>query len=58
MTATSPDKDSPKGRSGKKLYRSPRLHVYGNIRDITQGAGSNRNRDSGSTAGHGFKSLP
>jgi hypothetical protein len=57
MTATSPDRDSTEGRPGKKLYRSPRLHVYGNIRDITQGAGHRNNRDHLGSGG-GFKSLP
>jgi hypothetical protein len=58
MTATSPDRDSTEGRPGKKPYRSPRLHVYGNIRDITQGLGNNMTNDGQGAMGAGFKSLP
>ena len=58
MTVTPADRDSTKGRPGKKPYRSPRLHVYGNIREITQGPHSGgMNYDSG-THVMGFKSLP
>ena len=57
------DKNSPVNKGddsvvSKKSYRTPELRTYGNIREITQGAGRVKNRDSGSTAGTGFKSLP
>jgi hypothetical protein len=58
MTVTPADRDSTKGRPGKKPYRSPRLYVYGNIRDITQGFGNRNTRDGQGGSSTGFKSLP
>jgi len=58
MRSESPDRNSTEGHPGKKSYRSPKLHVYGNIREITQGFGmTGMNYDSSPTMA-GFKSIP
>lgn len=52
--------DSPaagEGRPAKKPYHSPQMRIYGNIREVTQGSGSNGNRDSPSAPVR-RKSLP
>lgn len=49
--------DMPQGAPVKKAYQSPNLHVYGHIRDITQGVGNRNTMDNGGV-GMGFKSLP
>jgi len=33
--------------SAKKLYRTPKFHVYGNIRDLTQAVGNMGGGDGG-----------
>jgi hypothetical protein len=47
-------KDDDRGRSPappKKPYRSPVVHVYGNIRAITQAVGTTGAADGGMMAG-------
>jgi hypothetical protein len=47
-------KDDDRGRSPaspKKPYRSPVLHVYGNIRAITQAVGTRGRTDGGTRVG-------
>jgi hypothetical protein len=34
---------------GKSAYRTPKLRAYGDIRQITQGALNNGNRDAGAS---------
>ena len=45
---------SPRGsrpaEEERKLYRTPRLTVYGSVRDLTLEGGSHRNKDGGNNA--------
>lgn len=34
----------------KRLYRPPKLTVYGRLRDLTREGGSHRNKDGGNNA--------
>ena len=58
MTTELPPTGSAEKRPDKKPYESPRLRVYGTIRDVTQGLGSNSARDGQGGGAMGFKSLP
>jgi hypothetical protein len=39
----------------KKVYRSPQFHVYGNIREVTQGAPAEKNKGWSGWWGGGFQ---
>jgi hypothetical protein len=58
MTATPLDRDLTEGRPGRKAYRKPRLHIYGNIRDITQNVGVHGAADGAGVMMVNAKSLP
>ena len=49
-------------REGKKAYRTPRVKSYGDIRQITQGASNNGNRDASASGpkrgAYFFGSIP
>ncbi len=49
MTPTRPP--APSTPRAKKPYRAPAVHVYGNIRAITQAVGSTGAMDGGTMAG-------
>ncbi len=57
MTSESRPTESTEERPARKPYQAPRLRVYGNIREITQGLGEVGEKDGQGGGAMGFKSL-
>ena len=55
MRCSPEDNITPKPGAEKKKYRSPRLLVYGDIRDLTKNVGPKGALDGGGGAGAGPK---